>query len=80
MNEHRHNVFITRPCRRLRRHSQRSQPTIPERAGREAWFLGTLEEAWETLTPYPDDLTVAWPVSTRLNAPQNNDAKFIEPA
>jgi hypothetical protein len=39
-----------------------------------------LDLAWETLTPYPDDLMVAWPVSTRVNTPKNNDAKLIEPS
>jgi putative SOS response-associated peptidase YedK len=55
-------------------------PAILEKADREAWLNGTPEEAWETLTPYPDDLMVAWPVSTRVNTPRNNDAKLIEPA
>jgi putative SOS response-associated peptidase YedK len=54
-------------------------PAILEKADREAWLIGTLEEAWETLTPYPDDLMVAWPVGTRVNTPKNNDAKLIEP-
>jgi putative SOS response-associated peptidase YedK len=54
-------------------------PVIREKADREAWLTGTPEEAWETLTPYPDDLMVAWPVSTRVNTPKNNDAKLIEP-
>jgi hypothetical protein len=26
------------------------------------------------LTPYADDLMVAWPVSRRINTPKNNDA------
>jgi putative SOS response-associated peptidase YedK len=55
-------------------------PAILEKADRAAWLTGTPEEAWETLTPYPDDLMVAWPVSTRVNTPKNNDAKLIEPA
>jgi putative SOS response-associated peptidase YedK len=54
-------------------------PAILEKADREAWLTGTAEEAWETLTPYPDDLMVAWPVSPRVNTPKNNDAKLIEP-
>jgi len=41
---------------------------------------GTAEEAWATLKPYPNEHTVAWPVSTRVNTPRNNDAKLIEPA
>lgn len=51
-------------------------PAILEKADRDAWLNGTPEEAWETLTPYPDDLMVAWPVSTRVNTPKNNDAKL----
>jgi putative SOS response-associated peptidase YedK len=34
-------------------------PAILEKADRDAWLIGTAEEAWETLTPYPDDLRVA---------------------
>jgi putative SOS response-associated peptidase YedK len=54
-------------------------PAILEKADREAWLYGTREQAWETLTPYPDDLMVAWPVNPRVNTPKNNDAKLIEP-
>ena len=54
-------------------------PAILEKADREAWLTGTPDEAWEILVPYPDDLMVAWPVSTRVNAPKNNDSKLIEP-
>jgi putative SOS response-associated peptidase YedK len=59
--------------------TQHRMPAILEKADREAWLNGTPEEAWETLTPYPDDLMVAWPVTTRVNTPKNNDAKLIEP-
>lgn len=58
--------------------SQHRMPAILEKADRDAWLNGTPEQAWETLTPYPDDLMVAWPVSTRVNAPKNNDARLIE--
>jgi putative SOS response-associated peptidase YedK len=46
---------------------------------REAWLNGSPEEAWEALTPYPDDLMVAWRVSARVNTPKNNDGALIEP-
>jgi hypothetical protein len=42
--------------------------------------LRDLDTLVSPLTPYPDDLMVAWPVSTRVNTPRNNDAKLIEPA
>jgi len=54
-------------------------PALLGKADREAWLSGSPEEAWETLTPYPDDLMVAWPVSTRVNSPKNNDASLIQP-
>ena len=54
-------------------------PALLGKADREAWLSGSPEEAWETLTPYPDDLMVAWPVSTRVNAPKNKDASLIQP-
>jgi putative SOS response-associated peptidase YedK len=59
--------------------TQHRMPAILEKADREAWLTGTPEEAWETLTPYPDDLMVAWSVSTRVNTPKNNDASLIQP-
>jgi len=57
--------------------TKRRMPAILEKADREAWLHGTPEEAWETLVPYPDDLMVAWPVSTRDNTPKNNDAGLL---
>jgi len=57
--------------------TKRRMPAILEKADREAWLHGTPEEAWETLVPYPDDLMVAWPVSTRVNTPKNNDAGLL---
>jgi putative SOS response-associated peptidase YedK len=59
--------------------TQHRMPAILEKADREAWLTGTPEQAWETLTPYPDDLMVAWPVGARVNTPKNNDATLIEP-
>lgn len=58
--------------------TQHRMPAILEKSDREAWLTGTPEQAWETLVPYPDNLLVAWPVSTRVNTPKNNDPKLIE--
>jgi putative SOS response-associated peptidase YedK len=53
-------------------------PAILAREDREAWLSGSHEEAWATLKPYPDEHMVAWPVSTRVNKPANDDAQLIE--
>jgi len=55
-------------------------PAILSREDREAWLTGTPEEAWAVLKPYSDEHTVAWPVSTRVNTPKNDDVALIEPA
>jgi len=44
-----------------------------------AWLRGAPPEALAALKPYPDDLLSAWPVSTRVNSPKNNDPRLIEP-
>ncbi len=53
-------------------------PAILLQADRHAWLTGTIDEARAVLKAYSAELMVAWPVSTRVNAPRNNDAKLIE--
>ena len=53
-------------------------PVILDRMDYEAWLSGTVEEARAVLKQYPADSMLAWPVSTRVNKPQNNDATLIE--
>jgi len=54
-------------------------PAILEEKDYEAWLSGTPEQASATLRPYADDLMVAYRVSVRVNAPNNDDPKLIEP-
>jgi putative SOS response-associated peptidase YedK len=76
-------THITVPANRLVgeiHNTKQRMPAILAREDREAWLAGTSEEAWAALKPYPDEHTVAWPVSARVNTPKNNDATLIEPA
>ncbi len=45
----------------------------------DSWLSGSVEQAREALQPYSAEHMVAWPVSTRVNSPKNNDAKLLEP-
>lgn len=75
-------VHITMPANRLLseiHNTQHRMPAILAREDREAWLAGSPQEAWSALKPYPDELMVAWPVSTRVNKPANDDAQLIEP-
>jgi putative SOS response-associated peptidase YedK len=53
-------------------------PAILIKEDRNAWLIGTPEEAFSVIKQYPDTHMVATPVSTRVNTPRNNDAKLIE--
>jgi len=54
-------------------------PAILRREDHEAWLKGTPAEARAVLAPYPADLMLARPVSTRVNSVRNNGAELIEP-
>jgi putative SOS response-associated peptidase YedK len=75
-------VHLTMPANRLLteiHNTQHRMPAILAHEDREAWLSGSTEEAWAALKPYPDEHMVAWPVSTRVNKPANDDARLIEP-
>jgi putative SOS response-associated peptidase YedK len=55
------------------------QPALLSADDCRTWLGGTAEQGRTVLRPYPDDLIVAWPVSKRVNSPQANDEKLIEP-
>lgn len=75
-------VLITLPANALLRtihNTQHRMPAILTRESREGWLTGPPDSAWAALAPYPDEHMVAWPVSTRVNKPANNDAALIAP-
>jgi putative SOS response-associated peptidase YedK len=76
-------THITLPANKLVaeiHNAKHRMPAILEQAHQKTWLTGSPEQAWKTLTPYPDDHMVAWPVSKRVNTPKNNDAALIQPA
>jgi putative SOS response-associated peptidase YedK len=59
--------------------TKQRMPAILAKEDREAWLSGTHDEAWSTLKSYPDEHMVAWPVSSRVNSPKNNEPTLIQP-
>ena len=53
-------------------------PAVLTREGQEVWLHGTVEEAFACLKPYSDELTIAYPVSVRVNSVKNNDERLVE--
>jgi putative SOS response-associated peptidase YedK len=75
-------THLTLPANRLLaeiHNTQQRMPAILRKEDRDAWLEGSADEAWAVLKPYPDEHMVAWPVSTRVNKPANDDPALIEP-
>jgi putative SOS response-associated peptidase YedK len=75
-------VLITLPANRLLgeiHNTQHRMPAILAKDDRELWLGGSPEEAWAALKSYADEHMVAWPVSTRVNKPDNDDPDLISP-
>ena len=53
-------------------------PGILTKEEQEVWLHGTPAEAFGCLKPYSDELTIAYPVSLRVNSVKNNDAGLVE--
>lgn len=53
-------------------------PALLKSEDHEAWLSGTAEQAHEVLQPYPQELMVAYPVSSIVNSPKNNSAELVQ--
>jgi putative SOS response-associated peptidase YedK len=42
-------------------------------------WLGEEPDPRDLMRPYPADLVRLWPISTRVNKPENDDASIVEP-
>jgi putative SOS response-associated peptidase YedK len=78
-------VHITMPGNALMRNIHNAgnnphrMPAILRPEEYEAWLSGTADEARAALIQYPADLMDAFPVSTRVNSPKNDDSSLIVP-
>ena len=78
-------ILTTRPNARVRALHDRMPVILPDRSAEEAWLevdgdggngAATLDAL---LGPVPDDYLDAWPVSTAVNRPANDDPSLVEP-
>jgi putative SOS response-associated peptidase YedK len=75
-------TIITLPANALMAsvHNGRARmPAILPAASHAAWLAGDRETAFSLVSAYPEERMVAYPVSTRVNTPRNNDADLIQP-
>ena len=43
-------------------------------------WLGEEPDPHDLLVPFPAELMAMWPISTRINKPENDDASLLDPA
>jgi len=55
-------------------------PLIVAQGDYEAWLTAEAPNAQNLIRPYPAEAMKAYPISTRVNSPKNNDPALIEPA
>lgn len=75
-------TIVTLPANRLLseiHNTDHRMPAILREEDHEAWLSGSVATARAMLRPYPDELMVAWPVSQRVNSPENDDESLILP-
>jgi putative SOS response-associated peptidase YedK len=59
--------------------SGRRMPAMLTREVRELWLFGPVDLAGKALAAYADERLLAYPVSDRINSPDNNDETLVEP-
>ena len=75
-------TIITMPANPLMagiHNAKARMPAILRREEHDAWLRADVEAALRCLRPYPQDDMTAWPVSTVVNSPRNNEPRLIEP-
>jgi putative SOS response-associated peptidase YedK len=72
-------AIITVPSNELVAKIHDRMPLILPKQAYECW-LGQKPDPHDLLVPYPAELMTMWPVSTRVNKPENDDASLLNPA
>jgi len=76
-------TILTMPANELLRDLHDRMPVILPRSAYEAWLnpeLSDPKRLQELIHPYPSEELTAVPVSPRVNSPENDDARCLEPA
>jgi len=72
-------IIITVPSNDLVAQIHDRMPLILPKSAYERW-LGTDPDPHDLLMPFPAEQMAMWPVSTRVNNPDNDDASLLDPA
>ena len=71
-------TILTTSANSVVEHIHERMPVILEPDEEDEWLTGTPEEAASVLDPHPAEPLEAYPVSTRVNDPSNDDESLLE--
>jgi putative SOS response-associated peptidase YedK len=54
-------------------------PVIVPPSAYDRWLACIEPDPRDLLVPFPSDLMTMWPISTRVNKPDNDDRSLLEP-
>jgi putative SOS response-associated peptidase YedK len=72
-------VIITVPANELVAQIHDRMSLILPKSAYERW-LGPEPDPHDLLVPFPAEPMAMWPISTRVNRPENDDATLLDPA
>ena len=73
-------AVITCPANDLMAHIHDRMPVILPREAYDRWLAGIEPDPRDLLVPYPSEPMTMWPISTRVNKPDNDDAAILDSA
>jgi putative SOS response-associated peptidase YedK len=73
-------AVVTCPANELMARLHDRMPVILPREAYERWLAGIEPDPRDLMVPYPSEPMTMWPISTRVNKPDNDDAAILEPA
>jgi putative SOS response-associated peptidase YedK len=71
-------AIITVPPNELLAQIHERMPAILGRADYDRW-LGDESDPYDPLRPFPSELMRMWPISTRVNEPENDEPSILDP-
>jgi putative SOS response-associated peptidase YedK len=73
-------AVITCPANELMSQLHDRMPVILPREAYDRWLTGIEPDPRDLMVPYPSDPMTLWPISPRVNKPDNDDPAILDPA
>ncbi len=72
-------AVITCPANDLMAQIHDRMPVIIPPIAYDRWLSNVASDPRDLLVPFPSESMTMWPISTRVNRPENDDAAILDP-